>query len=251
MIELGYKVVGEGDIKVLFLHELMGDHTNYDNIVSYLDLEKYSYFFVDLRGYGLSKKIKGEYSCDEASQDVKNLVSKLNIDEYFLVAHSMSTMIAQKIALIDNRVKKLILTTPIPASGIRMNEKAKENLISQMNSNKNKIEEIVEDSSKRYNQTWKDYRINLAYNCSTLEARVGYMKMYLNTNFQQEAEDNINIPIKIIVGKHDFPVFAFNQVNRNFSKYKDVEIVECNEAGHYPMIECPVFFATHIENSCK
>ena len=32
---------------------------------------------------------------------------------------------------------------------------------------------------------------------------------------------------------------------------KDVEIVECQEAGHYPMIECPVFFASKIEEFCS
>ena len=33
--------------------------------------------------------------------------------------------------------------------------------------------------------------------------------------------------------------------------YNDFEIIECMEAGHYPMIECPVYFATEIENFCK
>ncbi len=73
----------------------------------------------------MSKNIKGEYSCEEASNDVKNLLLNLDIKEYFLVAHSMSTMIAQKIALIDKRVKKLLLITPISAAGIKMKEECK------------------------------------------------------------------------------------------------------------------------------
>ncbi len=76
-----------------------------------------------------------------------------------------------------------------------------------MQENRGKIEEIVNSSSKRYNQTWRDYRIKLAYESSTLEARVGYMKMYLNTDFLEEAYENIDIPIKIIIGDYDFPVF--------------------------------------------
>jgi len=251
MTILKYKIIGEGKKKIVFLHELMGDHKNYDFCLPFLDKKNFTYIFVDLRGYGLSKDIKGEYSCDEAANDIKNLVEKLNFQEYFLVGHSMSTMIVQKIALIDKRVKKLLLITPISAAGIKMKEDAKNKLIQQMEENNGKIEQIVESSSKRYNKTWKNYRIDLAYNCSTLEARIGYMKMYLNTDFLKEAYENINIPIEIIVGAHDFPVFSINQIKKSFFKYKDIKIIESKEAGHYPMIETPVLFASILENFAK
>lgn len=251
MIELGHKIIGNGEKKVLFLHELMGSHKNYDPILPFLDTVNFTYIFVDHRGYGLSKDIQGEYTCDEAANDVKNLITKLGLDEVYLVAHSMSTMIAQKVALIDSRIKKLILNTPIPASGVKVSELQKNALLKQAREDKNFIEDVVYSSSKRYNQTWANYRIDMGYNSSIVDARVGYMNMYLNTNFQKEAEENINIPIKIIIGKLDFPVFGFNQVNKNFSNYKDVQIVECSEAGHYPMIECPVFFASKLEEFCS
>ncbi|XPV69225.1 MAG: alpha/beta fold hydrolase [Halarcobacter sp.] len=251
MVELAHKIIGSGEKKVLFLHELMGDSRNYEKTIPYLDTTNYTFIFVDLRGYGSSKEIKGSYTCDEAAQDLKNLITNLNLNEVFLVAHSMSTMIAQKIALIDNRIKKLVLVTPISAEGIKMKDEAKKTMIAQLNENSGKIEEIVNSASKRYNQTWKDYRIDIAYTSSILEARVGYMSMYLNTDFLEDAEESINIPIKIIVGKYDFPVFAKANIQKIFSAYKDVQIVECQESGHYPMIECPVYFASKIEEFCK
>jgi pimeloyl-ACP methyl ester carboxylesterase len=250
MIELGYKKIGNGTKTVLFLHELMGNYKNYEPIFPYLDTEKFTFIFVDLRGYGLSLDIEGEYSCHEASQDVKNLITFLNLKEVYLVAHSMSTMIAQKIALIDDRIIKLILITPIPASGIKLPQLAQDKLINEMSENKNKIEEIVYSASKRHNETWAKNRIKMAYEASTLEARVGYMKMYLTTDFSYEVR-NINIPLKIIVGKYDFPIFGLSVVSKNFTHYyNDVEIVECQEAGHYPMLETPVYFASKIEEFC-
>jgi pimeloyl-ACP methyl ester carboxylesterase len=244
---LNHKTLGSGDKKVLFLHELMGDCRNYEPCLPYLDTTNFTYYFIDLRGYGLSKDIIGEYTCEEAANDIKNLITHLSLDEVYLVAHSMSTMIAQKIALIDKRIKKLILITPISAAGIKMEQKAKEKMLDELKQNDGKIEEIVESASKRYNQTWKEYRIDMAYTSSTLDARVGYMSMYLNTDFLEEAEENINIPIKILVGKHDFPVFAKANIQKIFSTYKDIHIEECQECGHYPMIETPVYFATQIE----
>lgn len=251
MITLGHKTIGTGNKTIIVLHELMGDHKNYDAILPYINTTNFTYIFVDHRGYGLSKDITGKYTCEEAANDIKNLITKVNIKELNLLAHSMSTMIAQKVALIDDRIKQLILITPLSAQGIKMKPKAQEALILAMKENKGKIEEIVEAASKRYGQTWIDYRVEMAYNSSTVDARVGYMTMYLTTDFIEEIK-NIKVPIKIMTGKHDFPVFNRINVRKLFEPYyNDFEIVECMEAGHYPMIECPVYFTSTIENLIK
>ena len=91
----------------------------------------------------------------------------------------------------------------------------------------------------------------MAYEASTLEARVGYMTMYLTTDFINEVK-NIKIPIKIMTGKHDFAVFNKLHIKKLFEPYyNDFEIIECQEAGHYPMIECPVYFTSEVESFCK
>lgn len=251
MTILGHKIVGSGKKYILVLHELMGNHTNFDPILPYIDTTNFTYIFVDHRGYGLSKEILGEYSCEEAANDVKNLITELNLTEVNLLAHSMSTMIAQKVALIDDRIKQLILITPISAAGIKMELEAQAKLIENMNKNENLIEQVVESASKRYNQTWKNYRIKMAYEASIVEARVGYMTMYLTSDFINKVK-NITIPIKIMVGHHDLPAFHKNNIKKLFEPYYNhFEIIECMEAGHYPMIECPVYFATEIEKFCE
>ncbi len=247
---LGTKIIGNGDTKIIFLHELMGDCRNYEAIFPFLDKENFTYIFTDLRGYGLSKEIKGEYNLEEASNDVKNLITKLKLDEVILVAHSMSTMIAQRVALIEKKIKKLILTTPISASGIKVPEIQKKSLIRKMTENKRAIEQIVRSSSRRYNQSWAKYRIDMGYSSSLVEARVSYMNMYLSTD-TNENDINEEIEVNIILGKHDSAVFAKKEIEKNFSKYKNVNIIECQEAGHYPMIECPVFYASKIEELSK
>ena len=247
MTILNYKKIGNGRISIIVLHELMGSCKNYEPIFPYLDTKNFTYYFTDLRGYGLSKNYKGVYSCNEAASDVKNLITHLNLDSVHIIAHSMSTIIAQRVALVDDRVKQLILITPISASGIKMKPQAQAKLIENMQKDENLIEHVVESASKRYNQVWRDYRIKMGYEASTLEARTGYMNMYLTTDFIEEVKD-IKVPIKIIVGHHDLPAFHRNNVKKQFDGYyNDFEIIECQEAGHYPMIECPVYFATKVE----
>ena len=99
MIELNYKKVGNGFKTVIVMHEWMGDHTNYDTTIPYLNITDFTWIFVDFRAYGLSKEIKGEYTLNEASTDIKNLISKLELNSVYLVGHSMSSLVAQRIAI--------------------------------------------------------------------------------------------------------------------------------------------------------
>ncbi|WP_072680838.1 alpha/beta fold hydrolase [Arcobacter sp. LA11] len=248
MAELNYKKIGNGSQTVIIMHEWMGDHTNYDATVPYLDTEKHTFIFVDFRGYGLSKDIEGKFDLFEACNDIKNLILKLRLNKFHLLGHSMSSLIAQRIALdLQEQVKTLILITPIPPIGIKMTPSAKEKLLTNVKEENGVIEQVVEGASKRYNKIWKDYRKELAHNCSTLEAKLGYMNMYLSNDFSEEIE-GLETKVCIIVGKYDLPAFHKNTVQKQFVKYyPNLVLVECMEAGHYPMIECPVFFANQLE----
>ena len=251
MIELGYKKIGSGKTNIVFLHELMGNHENYKSALPYFDLEKHTLYLVDLRAYGLSFNIKGEYTCDEASNDVKNLLDTLELKNVHLLAHSMSTMIAQKLALLSNSIVSLILISPISPAGIKMSEKSQNKLLHDMKNDPKNIENIVRSASIRHNETWIQNRIQMAASASRCEARVGYMKMYLETDFKEKAKE-LSLPIYIIVGKHDFVIFSLKTVKRLFQEiYKNTTILECQEAGHYVMLECPVYFATQIEKFVK
>jgi len=251
MIILGHKIKGKGKKVLVFLHELMGDHKNYEACFPYFDLEQYTLVFMDLRAYGMSSEIKGLYTCEEAANDVINTLEYLKLKEVHLLAHSMSTIIAQKTALLSKKIKSLILITPISPSGMKMSQASKEALLNEMQNNEKNIENIVRSASKRHNETWVHKRIIMATQASSLEARVAYMKMYLNSDFKEEAK-KISLPINIIVGKYDFPIFSFKTVLRTFSDiYKQVNVLECQEAGHYVMLECPVYFASQVEAFLK
>ncbi len=248
MIELKYKKIGNGAKIVIVMHEWMGDHRNYDSTIPYLNITDFTWIFVDFRAYGLSKEIEGEYTLKEASNDIKNLISKLELKSVSLVGHSMSSLIAQRIAIdLKDTIKTLILVTPIPPTGIKMTPKAKENLLKNVKEENGVIEQVVEGASKRYNKVWKDYRKKLAHDSSTLEGKLGYMNMYLSNDFSDEAK-SLETKVCVIVGKNDLPAFHKNSVQKQFLMYyKNIEFVECLEAGHYPMIECPVFFANKLE----
>lgn len=57
----------------------MGDCRNYEAILPYLNTKEFSYYFIDLRGYGLSKNIKGIFNSSEAITDILKIIKNENL----------------------------------------------------------------------------------------------------------------------------------------------------------------------------
>jgi 3-oxoadipate enol-lactonase len=122
---LGYQPFGNGLEHVLVLHDWNGDHTSYDPIVPYLDGVTFTYAFVDLRGYGLSRHISGNYTISEISQDCLALTDLLGWDQFHVIGHSMTGMAVQRIAVdAPKRVKSAIAVCPMSAAGSAAGEVA-------------------------------------------------------------------------------------------------------------------------------
>ena len=75
-----------GPQKVLVMHDWMSTLRSYDDARPYVDTEKFSYAFMDHRGYGGSRWINGENTVREASQDVIDLANRLGWDRFDLLA---------------------------------------------------------------------------------------------------------------------------------------------------------------------
>ena len=113
---LGYKTIGKGSQKVLLLHGWLSDFTIYDEIISFLDGDKYTLMFADYRGYGMSKHLAGEFSIEEIAKDVIDLTQEQGWDRFHIIGHSMGGMVLQKIACINKELLiSAIALTPVPA----------------------------------------------------------------------------------------------------------------------------------------
>lgn len=119
---LGCQKHGHGPEKVLVFHDWMGDAANYEPLQPYLDREAFSYVFADLRGYGRSSPLAGEYTAGEAAGDAFALADALGWGRFHVVGHSMSGLIVQRMALDDwtrgeRRLKSVVAITPVAADG--------------------------------------------------------------------------------------------------------------------------------------
>lgn len=245
---IAHKQIGSGKEKVLVMHHWMGDSTSYDSMIPYLNTNDYTYVFVDLRGYGRSKEMKGTYSVEEASKDAMKLINSLDWNKFHLIGHSMSGMIVQKIA-VDNssRVKSVIAITPVPACGSPGPKEMMDFFESvALNNDEAAMECVNTLTSNRYTKAFAKKMVLDNRQRSTSEARLGYMKMFFYTDFST-AVKGLQTPILVLIGEHDFEGSEAFMRSTFLEWYPNAQLKCCKASGHYPMIETPVALVSVIE----
>ncbi len=245
---IAHKQIGSGKEKVLVMHHWMGDWTSYDSMIPYLNTDDYTYVFVDLRGYGRSKEMKGTYSVEEASKDAMKLIDFLDWNKFHLIGHSMSGMIVQKIAVDHpSRVKSVIAITPVPACGSPAPKEMADFFESAALNNDEAAMECVNIlTSNRYTRAFAKKMVTDNRQWSTSEARLGYMKMFFYTDFSETVK-GLQTPILVLIGEHDFEGSEAFMSSTFLEWYPNARLECCKASGHYPMIETPVALVTAIE----
>ena len=242
-----YSSFGSGSEKVLVLHNWFSDSTSYSPILPYLDTDRFTFLFMDLRGYGQSKDVIGNYSLTEVTEDVMYVANKLAWGQFHIIGHSMSGMIAQKVALHNpSRIKSLVGITPMPPTGAPKEEVILTFLEGAALSNEeNAIECIHILTNRRYSQYAAKKLANQWLSCSTEKARLAYLHMFSKVNFLAQAK-GLKTPMLILYGEHDFEEEALLQ-KTFLDTYPNALLECCKNAGHFPMQETPMALASSIE----
>ncbi|WP_161539601.1 alpha/beta fold hydrolase [Paramagnetospirillum kuznetsovii] len=247
---LGHARRGRGAEPVVVLHEWLGDHVNYDPVLPYLSEDRYTYTFADLRGYGWSKGMAGQYSVKEAAADVLALMDRYGHARFHVVGHSMSGMIAQYLALIAReRVISVVAISPVPASGFKTDEAGLKRLIAVIDDDAAARAAMEARTAKRYEAAWLDRKLGIARQAATRDSMLGYLGMFTGTDFSAEAK-GLPTPLTAIVGEHDIPLYREDSVRKLFAPlYPNFAVSADREAGHYAMLETPVLLAALVERA--
>lgn len=248
MVILGHDVYGQGSVPVVVLHEWLGDHTNYDPVRPYLDGGAFTWVFADFRGYGLSRHLTGAYTAAEAAGDVLALMDALGHRRFAVAGHSMGGMVAQKLAaMVPDRVACVAAVAPVPASGFPADEAAKARMRALLEDDAALADAVDLRTGRRYGAGWRAWKSAAARRAATREAQLGYLAMFTGTDFAHEVA-GLPVPVLAVVGAHDLPVYREPSIRGLFGRwYPDLTLAVCHEAGHYPMLEAPVFLAAALE----
>lgn len=245
---LGHVVVGHGNTPVLVMHEWLGDHRNYADAWKYLSGNTYTYIFADLRGYGLSKDLKGEYTAEEAAKDAFALMDRHGHGKFHLAGHSMSGMVAQRMALDSpDKLLSMFLASPVPADGFKADPAAMAALQAVVHDDAALKTAIDGRTGKRLGDGFLSRKAWISRTSSTPGAMLGYLHMFTGTDFIAALKGS-KVRVSALCGAYDVPSYRPDAVRAKLeSIYTDPKVTEDREAGHYTMLETPAFYASTLE----
>ena len=251
---LAHQIYGSGPEKVLVTHSWIDNANSFDQAKRYFNSDIFTFVFADLRGYGGSKNIEGHYTAKEAADDVMRLADMLGWDRFHVIGHSMSGMIMQRLAIDDwtigaKRVKSFIAVTPVSANGYPADADTQA-FLKNMVHNRPTLEMGISGlSGGRLLPAWHRTVSEKNMATSRPDAMLGYYKMWVETDFSNEVKQaKMQTPMLVIGGRQDLPGFQEAQLRNTFvAWYPNVELQFITDAGHFPMYETPVYFASIVE----
>lgn len=251
---LGHRVYGQGHHKVIVLHDWMGDATNYEALLESLDPARSTWVFADLRGYGTSRGLRGEYTAKEAAEDVFRLADVLGWSRFHVVGHSMSGMIVQRMAVDDwvsgrRRLKGVIAITPVSAQGYPADDATRSFLWSLIGKREPSEQGFSLLTGGRLTPRWSERKTTQHLATSSPAVLEGYYRMWLDTDFAEEARRAApTTPFLVVGGRQDLPGFQEEHLRATFGAwYPNAELTFITDAGHYPMQETPAYLAALME----
>jgi pimeloyl-ACP methyl ester carboxylesterase len=247
---LGYVQYGNGPARVLVMHDWLGDHSSYDAVIPWLDGQAFTYVFVDLRGYGKSIELTGEYTVEEIAADCLTLADRLGWEHFHVVGHSMTGMITQCIAAdAPSRITSAIALCPVSAAGNRLSPDARAFFDSTIESDE-ALRRLFKYVASGLSDVWADRKVRQNRNTIALACRARYLEMLTTADFVDDIR-RLETPFLVIVGDRD-PGLDPEAMKRTFlAWHPNAELHVIPNCGHYPMQECPPYFAATIETFLK
>ena len=181
----------------------------------------YRVIAIDITGFGKSKKLEYPYSISDYARDIKATLRKLKIDRYNLVAHSFGGRIALKLALMGEKINKLIL---VGSAGLKPRRSFKFYL-------KVLCYKII--------KPFLSNNLKLKFGSSELKMLSGNMRgsyyKIVNEHFDSSLKF-ISVKTLIVYGKNDkeTPIYYARRFKKNL-KNSIVYIIK--GAGHYCFLE--------------
>jgi pimeloyl-ACP methyl ester carboxylesterase len=244
---IGHQTLGEGARKVMVLHGWLGDSSAFDAICPFLDLETFTYVFMDYRGYGQSRQLSGEHTMAEIGQDALALAGALGWERFSLIGHSMGGMAVQWLAAhAPERIESVVAIAPVPASGFPMDADTLALFRGAKDIPQNRETILMITTGHQLTPAFGKVMAQRSLVQASPDAFDDYLTAWSQTQFVEQVA-GLTTPLLILVGQQD-PVITSELMQDTLLKwFPNATLETMAKAGHYPMIETPLALVTHCE----
>jgi pimeloyl-ACP methyl ester carboxylesterase len=247
-VVLPHDVHGTGPHHVIALHGWFGDRTCYAPLLPWIDGDAYTWALPDQRGYGAAQGIDGDFSITEVAADAVALADHLGWDTFSVVGHSMGGAVAQRIAAdAPRRLRSLVGITPVPASGVGLDEAGRALFGGAAHDPALRRAIISGSTGDRLPAAWLDAMVAYSLACSTTTAFGAYLPTWAAGDFHDELTGS-TVPALFIAGEYDRGLSADVLRATVGSWFHAAEVRTMANAGHYPMNETPLALLAMVES---
>lgn len=241
---LGHELYGRGADGVIVMHDFYGCRDTWAFARQFFDVDRFTYAFTEIRGYGESRNMLGEYTPREAAADILHLADNLGWQRFHVVGHSLSGMLAQRVVLDGGaRIKSAVLNTPVAASGLSFSPEGFKLIEGSIDSDELLGQAFAALTGDRLGPEWERFKIRQQRAARNRLANHAYLKSSAEQGFLGEMRGN-RTPMLVIVGEFDMEPFTEATARDTFLNwYPNAELAVCRNAGHYPQQEAPVYVA--------
>ena len=240
-------LVGQGPRHVIVVHGWFGSAHAWEPFAKVVDTQRFTYAFMDNRGYGARRGEGGPFTVETVAQDVLQLADQLGWKQFDLMGHSMGGKVIQQVLrLAPERVRSLIAVTPVPASGVPFDDATWALFESAAASPEARAGIINHSTGNRLSAHWVQQIAQHSLDNSTQEAFAAYLPSWARGDLSAGLQ-GLKQPTLVLVGEHDPGLTAEVMQATYLSLYPNAQLQTLANAGHYPMDETPVALATAVE----
>ena len=183
--------VGNGPHAVLGLHGWFGAAQAWQTLAPYLDGSRFSYYFLDYRGYGSRMGEQGQYTVAEAASDAIATADQLDLQRYSVLGHSMGGSVMQQVLMqAPERVRSLVGVSPVPAGGVPFDDDGSALFSGAAEEPGNRRAIIDLTTGNRLTGVWLDAAVQASLATSDKAAFGAYLESWAKTDFHQHIEQS-------------------------------------------------------------
>ncbi|CAO3311314.1 MULTISPECIES: alpha/beta fold hydrolase [Pseudomonas] len=246
-VQAGMRLVGSGARKVIVVHGWMAGSALFEPLHEHLDIERFTYAFMDCRGYGERQQAPGPYSVEQIAEDMLALADALEWPVFSVLGHSMAGMAAQWLMVsVPQRLERVVLLATVPASGAVLSTERRTLLGEAMHDPNARRALISANVGRRRPRSWLDTLLALSLDTASPQAMQAYLESWAGDGFAERMQ-GVSVPTLVLVGEHD-PGSTVAGMNATVMAWlTDARLTVLEDVGHYPMCEAPAMLARAIE----